>query len=740
MGKIAMIVLCLTGLLFGSSADGQLPDSTKTFKQPKDATDSSRFNKQLKEVVVTGQKSRFIEYQLDKTVINPNALISAAGGSTLDILNTAPGVFVDMNGSISLKGKENVFIYIDDKPSHLMGNDLISYLRSLPVSMIDKIELMSSPSSRYNADGAAIINIRTKKIRSRGFNASLTLNVGYTRYLKSFNSMLVNYRNKFITVYFNGGFAANNTFFHSHRERTYNYSSSLPSFKLLQDVSETSHSNSNNFNLGIDYYLSKNTTVGFQINGYAEPYHERGIYINNFTSYSGKPDSFIVSDSRFNKVSSRKGTSLNIQHFFTRSNKELNIYLDYLHYSTSGNQYLEGNFYLPPDSLVKQYLLISKNPFEAAIYGAKASYSDTIFHSIKWEQGFQTTQSIRNNTSEFLDQSGNSDNGTNNKFRYSENISAAYINFQRNFKRLSAQTGLRLENTIGDVLQYAMPSKPDTSFRLGYTNLFPTIYLMYKLDSIGENTILLSAGKRIERPGYTDLNPASFYFDKNTVNAGNSLLQPAFSKNLELTFSHNNKFSAGLNMSRTKGIITRGYRQLADAFISTTINVDQFTTLGTSLSLSFNFTPWWTLTIDQQFIRRHYKGEIFNTGMQINNNLTTFYLKTYSQFRFRDGWSADLTTTYRSKLLLWQSYQRPIGQIVAGIKKKFNEKAMVTISGTDIFHTYKTNRYIDIQYAQIYYHLVFDTQQISLTFNYRFGKSLKIKERKTGIETEAGRL
>jgi len=740
MGKMTMIVLGLTGLLFRFNANSQQPDTLKTLKQQIDSTDSSPFNKQLKEVVMTGQKSRFIEYQLDKTVINPSALISSAGGTTLDILNTAPGVFVDINGSISLKGKENVIIYIDDKPSHLMGNDLISYLRSLPVSMIEKIELMPNPSSRYNADGGAIINIRIKKIRSRGFNASMTLNLGYTRYLKSFNSLLVNYRNKFITVYFNGGFSANNTFFHSHRERTYNYPSSLRSFTLLQDVRETSYSNSNNFNLGVDYYLSKNTTMGIQINRYFEPYHEKGNYINNFTSYSDKPDSFIISDSRFNRVSSRKGANLNIQHFFTRSNKELNIYLDYLYYSTSGDQYLKSNFYLPPDSLLKQYLLISKNPFKADIYGAKASYSDTLFHSIKWEQGLQITQSIRNNTSEFMDQSGNPDNSTNNKFRYSENINAAYINLQRNFRRLSVQTGLRLENTMGNVLQYAMPSKPDTSFRLRYTNFFPTIYLMYKLDSNGINTVLLSTGKRIERPGYGDLNPASFYFDRNTVNAGNSLLQPAFSKNLELTYSHNNKFFAGLILSRTKGIITRGYRQLADAFLSTTINVDQFTAMGTSLSWSLNFTPWWTLTIDQQFIRRHYKGEIFNTGMQINNNLTTFYLKTYNQFRFKNGWLADLTTTYRSKLLLWQSYQSPIGQIVAGIKKNFNEKATVTLSGTDIFHTYKTNRYIDIQYAQIYYHLVFDSQQISLTFNYRFGKSFKNQLHKTGIETEADRL
>src|SRR6185295_7680366 len=152
-----------------------------------------------------------------------------------------------------------------------------------------------------------------------------------------------------------------------------------------------------------------------QYNGYGEPYSEKGNYENHFTSNAGKSDSLIKSDSRFDKKSSRKAAGLNIQHFFTGSNKELNIYLDYLHYSTTGNQYLESNFYLPPDSLVRQYLLVARSPFEADIYGAKANYSDTIFRFIKCEQGIQTTQSIRNNTSALIDQSGSSDNSTNNK-------------------------------------------------------------------------------------------------------------------------------------------------------------------------------------------------------------------------------------------------------------------------------------------------------------------------------------
>jgi hypothetical protein len=209
---------------------------------------------------------------------------------------------------------------------------------------------------------------------------------------------------------------------------------------------------------------------------------------------------------------------------------------------------------------------------------------------------------------------------------------------------------------------------------------------------------------------------------------------------MELSYTRNRKFIAGINYSRTKGLITRGYKQVGDAFISMPVNVDLYTTIGTSISWSLNVTRWWQLTINQEFVNRHYKGAIFNEGLYANENLTTLYLKTYNQFKCRRGWSADLTTTYRSKLLLWQSSHRPVAQLHAGVQKKINEKATVTLTGTDIFHTAITRRDTKIQYAQVYYYLVFDTQKINITFSYRFGKAFNSRERKTGIEAEAGRV
>src|SRR6478735_2132502 len=179
--------------------------------------------KALKAVVVTAQKSNYIEYHLDKVVMNVSGLIGMAGSNAVDILNSAPGVFVDESGSINLKGRGGVLVYIDDKPTQLAGTDLVNYLKSLPMAMIDKIELMNNPSAKYNADGTAIINIRTKKNKTAGFNGSVSVSAGYGRYFRSTNILLLNYKTNRLNFFLNTGFTASNVYFDSYRQREYNY-------------------------------------------------------------------------------------------------------------------------------------------------------------------------------------------------------------------------------------------------------------------------------------------------------------------------------------------------------------------------------------------------------------------------------------------------------------------------------------------------------------------------------------
>jgi iron complex outermembrane recepter protein len=709
-------------------------------KLRKDAVSDSV--KVLKEVAVTAQKSNYIEYHLDKVVVNVSGLIGLTGGNAVDILNSSPGVFVDESGSINLKGRGGVLVYVDDKPTQLSGTDLINYLKSLPTAMIDKIELMSNPSAKYNADGTAIINIRTKKNKIAGFNGSFSVSAGSGRYFRSTNSVLLNYKTNKLNFFLNAGFNASNVYFNSHRQRQYNYPNTLPSYTLRQQVNETNHERSVNYKAGIDYEVNKYTTLGVMYNGYTSPYKEMGKYNNHFYNTAGKPDSFTLSRSRYTQNSMRNALNFNLRHVF--AGKEITINADYLEFTNRPRQTLESSFFLPADSLVKQSTFVTRLPFTALIYSARADYSDTLFGKIKAETGIQSIYSERSNSGDYFTTSGNvllPDALLTSRFRYRERIHSAYINLQGSYKRLSAQAGLRLERTEGNALQYAMQLKPDTAFAVEYTNLFPTVYVMYKADSSGHHIISLSAGKRIERPGYYDLNPSSFYYDRNTSNTGNSLLQPAFTNNLELQYIYKGKFITGINYSKTKGYITRGYKQVGDAFIAIPVNIRRFTNIGLNITWQPDITRWWNLNLYQEFTANGFNGSIDgNEYKAAIQKRVTYNVRAYNRFKFNKGWVADLTAIYRTKVFLWQASLRPIWQMHAGVLKKLNEKATVTFAVKDIFHSWKLTRDIVIPYGQVYYHLEFDTQRINFTFSYRFGKLTGNKERRTGIDAEAGRV
>jgi hypothetical protein len=237
------------------------------------------------------------------------------------------------------------------------------------------------------------------------------------------------------------------------------------------------------------------------------------------------------------------------------------------------------------------------------------------------------------------------------------------------------------------------------------------------------------------------LNPSSFYFDRNTSNRGNSLLQPAFTTNLELQYIYKGKFITGINYSNIKGYIARAYKQVGDAFIFTLANIRRFTTINLNVTWQPDITHWWNLKLYQELTGYGYNGNI--DGNKYNADIEkqlTYYLRAYNRFKFSEGWSADLTTIYRTKVFFWQASVRSIWQMHAGIQKKLNDKATLSFAARDIFHSWKLKRDIVIPYGQVHYHLEFDTQRIDLTFSYRFGRTAGNKERKTGIESEAGRV
>jgi iron complex outermembrane receptor protein len=263
---------------------------------------------------------------------------------------------------------------------------------------------------------------------------------------------------------------------------------------------------------------------------------------------------------------------------------------------------------------------------------------------------------------------------------------------------------------------------------------------LYKPDSNANNRFVFSAGRRISRPDYQSLNPSIFFFDRNTSLAGNSLLQPQFSTNFELSYSIGDPLMVSLLYSNTDNAITTGYKQVENTFVSTQVNIHRFVSAGISASSSMQVSSWWSVNLYTGLISTSFKGALFGGEAYINNQLLSFQLSGSSQFKFGKGWSADITGVYRSRQLSAQSLREPGGQIHAGLQKKFNDRVSLSLAARDIFYSWRIKRTVTILNASVLYDGRNDTRQIGLTFTRRFGKQVAARERRTGIQSESERL
>ena len=696
---------------------------------------------ELQAVTIKAEKKLYTQ-EIDRLVVNVDALVSNAGTNTADLLELLPGVAVN-EGSISIKGREGAMVMIDGKQSWLSGNDLMNYLKGLPAGSLDKIEIITNPTAKYPAAGSAgIINIRTKKNKAGGFNASLTLNYGQGRYAKTNNSCIINFRKNKINYFANISYVDGTTFFDAYKDRVYRYDDPLQNYAVIKNNRETNTRRSFNYKAGADMQLNKSTMLGAFVSSNNSRYREPGFYQNTILNNAGLIDSVIWSESFLRTKTNSHAINLNLVKNFAGAQQELSVNADYFIFKDRAAQTLDNFFYTATNTLKDAYTLVSVNPFTAKIYSLKADYSRNFLQHGKMEAGAQAIVSVRNNRGDYTNRKGNistPDITLNNAFNYHENINAAYINFQQNYTRFSVQAGLRMENTSGRARQYERFGKPDTSFNFNYTDLFPTAYILYRLDSTGQQTLAFSYGRRISRPGYGDLNPSMFFFDPNTTLAGNNLLQPQYASNFELSYTHAKQFIIGFTYSKTKDNITQGQKQVGTAFISTNRNLEAALAYGINITAFVSPVKWWTSNNYIELTNNTYRGKLFPDAAWFNRSIVTFRLTASQQFTFNRGWKGDLTFNMRTKVLYGQSVLQPAWQLHAGVQKKLGERGSISLAARDIFHSWVLKRQTSLANIEAGHSSMTDTQVINLACSWRFGGGSNAKERRSGIQAEAGR-
>jgi hypothetical protein len=699
-------------------------------------------NKNLKEIIITSKKP-LIEQRTDRTIVNVDAMISAAGSNALEVLAKTPGVFIDPNGGIQLTGQGGVLVLIDDKSTYLSAQDLAAYLRSLPASLVDRIELMSNPPARYDASGSAIINLQLKKNRTAGFNGNI--NIGYSQgvYGRSNNGLNINYRTKKMNFFGNISYSKDANYSNANSNRYfYDMNGKLNSTILLNSY-YTYSSESWNARTGLDYFISPNTTIGFVLTGNIRPRTDLLNYSGDQYKASIPQDSISNGYTHGNFHWKSDGVNFNFQHKFKSNGGTLTADLDYIRYLSDGSRLSPSFVYSGSGGLTDSNTILSQTPSDINIYAAKTDYTLTLKGKIEFDAGLKSSFVNTNDENNRFNQAGASfipDFNNTNHFIYKENINAAYISARKEWLRWGIQTGLRMENTQAKGHQVANISLPDSSFAKNYTKLFPSLFLSYKLDKAGNNTLVLSYSIRIKRPNYQQLDPFLTYVNQYTYGAGNPYLNPQYNYISQLKYSYKQYFGLIVAYYHTNPIMYGITERVGNIFISRPENFGTNNSINFTSYISVSPLKWWDMNTNILVFNLTNKGNAF--GQIINENHTTGEIELSNQFRFGHGWSTELNYIYHGPGYGGQSVTDPNWISSAGIQKKiWNNKGTFRLKIDDIFHTRNTRYTSTLNEATYISTSKSDTRALGLSFSYRFGKDANARKRNTtgSAEDEKGR-
>ncbi|MGB0882597.1 MAG: TonB-dependent receptor domain-containing protein, partial [Vicingaceae bacterium] len=497
-----------------------------------------------------------VEVKPDRTVFNVEGTINSTGSDAISLLRKAPAVTVDQNDNVNVLGRSGVLVYVDGKQLPLSGEDLSNFLKNLPADQIDRIEIITNPGAKYDANGnAGIIDIRLKKDKSVGANGTLsgTFTQGeLTRYNVNASG---NYRNKKMNVFGTIGFNDNKNF---HNILSESYQNGV-----YKDEINNNQNNRKvgNYRLGTDFFLHKNHTIGFlvggrNVDGKQEVYNEIKIANQNTETTI---DSILLAESTADNT--RKQNTYNINYrFYNKKGQSLNLDLDYGTYRNT-NQRNQPNIYYTPnqDSILAQTLSTFNTPRNIDIYTGKLDYERNIGKG-KIGLGTKYSRVETNNTFEVSDEVNNVstiNNTLSNLFDYDENVYAGYASFSHPLgKKFNAQAGLRAEQTeaVGTLTAYD-PNLQAAPVELNYLSWFPNAGLTYKVSKM--NSLALNYGRRINRPDYNVLNPFRTQRSELSIERGNPFLKPEIVNNFELGYTLFYKYNFKIAYSRTDDKITR---------------------------------------------------------------------------------------------------------------------------------------------------------------------------------------
>ncbi len=694
----------------------------------------------LKQAEVTAIRP-LVEVHADKTVFNVENSINSTGSTAYELLQKAPGVVVDNNDNILLKGRGGVLVQIDGKNTRLSEQELADYLKSIQSTDVESIEIISNPSSKYDAEGTAgIINIKLKKNKSFGTSGSVTLGYAIGKYSKYNTALSVNSRSKkfnFFSTYSNNWGDRQNEFYLDRQQRPYifNQSSIFRRWGL-----------GHNYKAGVDYTLNKKNTVGVIVNGNYNNIHGSNTSRNVIHNFNTElTDSILKSDQTIRNKANNINLNLN-HHYIDTSGHDLTTDFDFGHYDSDRNNY-QPNIYTTPDYQTvlssNFYRLITLTKIN--IYTLKSDYSQKFLKG-KLGAGYKLSFVKTDNTFNFFDILNNVesiDNTRSNHFTYTENVYALYLNYQRTFNKVDVQAGVRMENTDseGD-LKSAADSTQDKNVKRNYVDFFPSAGITYNLNK--NNALALVYSMRIERPNYQELNPFEYKLDELNFRKGNPFLNPQYSNKVELSHTYKSTITTSASYSSTRDF----FAQITDTISGgrsyiTTRNLATEDVLSLNLSGSLQPTKWFSLYLNAGLSNQIYNAD-FGGNKTIDATVTSFNLYGQNTLKLSPDFSFEISGWYNSGGVWGGSFvTEPQGALDLGLQKKlFHDQATLKLTYTDLFNTAPWDSHNVYAGIVARAHGNWESQQFRASLTWRFGnKQMRAsRQRTTGSESEQKRI
>lgn len=697
----------------------------------------------LNELKVVAKKP-FIEQQIDKTVVNVENSIVASGNTLLEVLEKSPGVVVDrQNNSLKLKNKDGVMVMIDGRRNYLSNEALIQFLSNLNSEQVATIEIITNPSSKYDAQGnSGIINIKLKKNQSFGTNGTWSASMGNIFLPDAPNDLYristnlsLNHRNKKWNIYGNINPGKNNWYNDNTLIRSTNFEG------LRSEFDQTSQRNGvgvfTGGKLGADYFLNSKTTIGAMLD--ANLWNGSGqnsglteikeIRNQEIVNSSLKP--FAASENSNLNIS----TNFNIKHNFNDKGKEITFDLDYSKFDNTSHTDFNNKFFDSKGTLYSDQF--QRNPTSTLIdiYAARLDYSMPTKNKGKLDVGIKTSYVKTDNDFVFeqlFDNIWVNDEGKTNRFVYTELVNAAYFNYGKQFKKIGIQSGLRAEYTISEgnslTLNKVVPRE--------YLSLFPTVFVNHQLSK--DHATRYSYSRRIGRPNYQQLNPFLFFLDPFTFQKGNEFLKPQFTDNAELTYSYKGGSSITFGYSFTKDNMFDIIEQEDDTrkTFQTNTNLEKVENFSTNISFPINVKKWWNINSNVSVYYNRFRDSDVSGGvLDIGQFAYNFYIG--NTFTLKKGWSAEANTWYNSPNVFGIIKSvKPQYAINAGVQKVLSPKAKLKLNANDLFLTSFFNGKIDYQNIDLAVTNRWSSRRVTLNFTYTFGNQNVKSARRRSTATD----